>query len=612
LNPRLSWPPPGLEALQGAVWPLIRSFAFGAILFATPVLVGVATRQSFNTLGPFGRSFWIPAVFSGFALLVLFDAALRLSAVLRMAATGAQLGYDGRTLALVATDGARDTGFILQGIRAYHGIDEDTRRSLLVTRAVGAFAYLGAALWLPFGVSLAILFAYLGLVGTGGVWLLAILPSAILFTAGWFARSTEGLIQRRLRKRVRHAEHEPDSLPQQVATWREQLAEINDQERPRAPARATPLRLASIAVVIPGVLLLAPVLVIAAATVMGPLLAGIAIPNFERIEARFRQASLYRAYTLPVDSSISASDAGHALVNLMQIGQGQSDRIEQKPTRTYPPLGLRMDQFPWGRDTLAFMLRRRSFTVAQLAQMDTLASHPAHAELSYLARASNIDVVGTRWRTPFPDSLAMVSLPIPKFGYSRELAYAHVMRGYRQFLNGQGDDAELSMRETISFGFVLMDHGVTLIEALIGRVIMQAGVNGLYVIKRAAGDDAGANTLAAHFDAEQIMDRIPRRRADLPEALAALPRHAQDATLPRSLRWESFAAFNMFGPCINLNRAVFPSNEQHQQWLARARAALIRFPADSALFELALQRPMLPRSQRPFRCAPPRGILRML
>jgi hypothetical protein len=248
----------------------------------------------------------------------------------------------------------------------------------------------------------------------------------------------------------------------------------------------------------------------------------------------------------------------------------------------------------------------------QLAQMDTLASHPAHAELSYLARAAAVDVVGTRWVTPFPDSVALWSLPIPKFGGVRELAYAHVMLGYRQFLNGNADDAERTMRETISFGFVLVDHGVTLIEALIGRVIIQIGVSGLYVVKRAAGDEAEANTLAAHFDAEQIMDRSPRRRADLPETLAALPRQVQDATLPRSLRWESFVTFNLFGACINLNRAVFPRNEQHEQWLARARTALISFPADSALFDLALQRPLFPGGERLFRCAPTREILQVL
>src|SRR5688572_1249270 len=59
--PRLSWPPPGLEPLQGVLWPLLRRFGFGAAMFAFPLLIAIATPQGFASLGPFGRSFWIPA-----------------------------------------------------------------------------------------------------------------------------------------------------------------------------------------------------------------------------------------------------------------------------------------------------------------------------------------------------------------------------------------------------------------------------------------------------------------------------------------------------------------------------------------------------------------------
>ena len=45
-TPRLSWPPPGLEPLQGSIWRVIAQFAFGAAVLAGPLLLAIAGTPS--------------------------------------------------------------------------------------------------------------------------------------------------------------------------------------------------------------------------------------------------------------------------------------------------------------------------------------------------------------------------------------------------------------------------------------------------------------------------------------------------------------------------------------------------------------------------------------
>jgi hypothetical protein len=138
--------------LHGTLSPLVRRLGAGAILFTLPLLVAIGTEQSFSSLGPFGSSYWIPAVTAALALFVLLDGAVQCSLMLRQAASGAHLGYGRSLLLIVAADESRDSGFVLQGARIYHELAPVERRNLLRTRVAGPMLYLLAALWLPLGL----------------------------------------------------------------------------------------------------------------------------------------------------------------------------------------------------------------------------------------------------------------------------------------------------------------------------------------------------------------------------------------------------------------------------------------------------------------------------
>jgi hypothetical protein len=595
---------------------LLRRFGVGAALFAFPLLIAIATPQGFASLGPFGRSFWIPATLAFVALMILFGAAIQLSRALRQAAAAARYGYGLSTIALVAADAPRDTGFILQSARMYAGMSPDSRKALLFTRIVGPLSYLAAALWLPFGVALAVTFAYFGAIGPRALWLLALVPTALFAICGWLVRATEGTITRRITKRWKGAASEQDPVPAEAAQWRAQFEDITSDDVPaaRTPARPGPFTAAAFAVVVPAVILLVPVIAIAAATIMGPLLATIAVPHIGATEARLQAAQLFRQYAVPTDPGITPEQAGRNLVNLMHIARQDALPFEQPPTRSYEVQSAQALARPaqYRADSVAKLLRNRSFSVDDRSQLAAAVAHPAHADFALLARAGRIDVNGTRWKLPFPDSLTMWSLPIPRFGALRELAYAHVMLGYQQYLDGNTDAAERSMRETIGAGFHLIDDGVTLIEALIGRVIVMIGVNGLRAVYEASSQTAAASVLANRIENDELMQKATRRNLNLEvaQSLELLPRAVMDTALPRSLRWESFTHFHVFAPCVNLNRAVFPANAEYDRWLSQARASLVRFPADTALFNLARDQALMPKRERVFRCAAPIEMMR--
>jgi hypothetical protein len=60
-----------------------------------------------------------------------------------------------------------------------------------------------------------------------------------------------------------------------------------------------------------------------------------------------------------------------------------------------------------------------------------------------------------------------------------------------------------------------------------------------------------------------------------------------DTTAVRGLRWEYFALTTTLTPCLNLNRMVFGPDEAYHQFVEDAHDALVRWPSEEALFEVA-------------------------
>jgi len=142
----------------------------------------------------------------------------------------------------------------------------------------------------------------------------------------------------------------------------------------------------------------------------------------------------------------------------------------------------------------------------------------------------------------------------------------------------------------ISAGFLLVDHGPTLIDNLMGVVIVGLGgdaLEGLYEVRGRTEDLSMLRWARESAAAAAHASRLGVNEDDIHTVLKGIPNIVEDETALRGLRWEYLATFNMLAPCINLHKMVFGPDETYDEWLLRSKAALVRFPGEAPLFELA-------------------------
>jgi len=218
-----------------------------------------------------------------------------------------------------------------------------------------------------------------------------------------------------------------------------------------------------------------------------------------------------------------------------------------------------------------------------------VASNPAHADLSRLARAAALDAGAGRWSDPLPEGVSVLSLPVPRIGGIREGAYSHLAAAAADLARGREGDAETKIREVISVGLLMADDGPTLIDNLVGHVVVGVGGTALERFYQATGRDADARQV--RFLAEAAGRAAARVHTYAPEGTEAfvrsLPAAVADTGAVRGLRWESFILTTTLTPCLNLQRMVFGPEAEYRAFVARAHASLVRWPSEEQLFAVA-------------------------
>ena len=143
------------------------------------------------------------------------------------------------------------------------------------------------------------------------------------------------------------------------------------------------------------------------------------------------------------------------------------------------------------------------------------------------------------------------------------------------------------MREVISVGFVLIDEGPTIIDALIGAVLVKTGAEALEKLYAATGRNVQAeNLMWIRTGLEEAVERasVTRTAYDVEAGLRMMRGAVLDETVVRGLRWEYFLTFTTLAPCVNLNKVVFGPGEDFEQWLVEAEAALVRRESEEEMF----------------------------
>ncbi|RMH22994.1 MAG: hypothetical protein D6701_00805, partial [Gemmatimonadetes bacterium] len=460
----LSWPPPGLEWIQGKVWRAVSLAWIGALVAVGPLLWSVAFVSDFSSLGPLEGHWEVGLSVTLLGALVLLGAFALLVSVLKAAARGAELGYGSLTIAQVACDLSRDTGFLLQGLRHFSRFSPEERRSLVRARLIAALMALIAPVWIAVGFSVSIALAARGLLGPRDVWYLTLGPAAV------FAGVAVGLhayqaLRVRLARRGWHFEGGGDEhVRAEVSSWAGRL-EARAAERAidtGSKGRRGRFNNAAVLTSLLALVVMVPLLTVSATSAIGPILASVAVPDFLSVQEMAGAVEALRRYRLEPDESVTPLQAGQALNNLAWVGlTAHEEPFERPPARHYAEDWFpNPDRFPNPyEERIAYRLMTAypaGLSADEAAAVRSAAAHPAQVEMGRVARAAAADLVSSRWLTPLPDSMTMQELPWPHFDEYRFAGLAHVARAAVERAEGRPAEAERTLRELVSTGFVLI------------------------------------------------------------------------------------------------------------------------------------------------------------
>ena len=594
----LPWPPPGLERLQGRAWRVIGLTWTASLILVLPLLWALAVEQPLYSLGPFEDDWRVGlglAVLGAVLALVAFG---DLVGLLRAAARGSSLGYGDGTVVQVACDLGRDTGFLIQGMRHFSPVAKERRAAIVRSRLWGAGLLLAAALWLVAGFGISILLASRGFLTPPAVWLLTIGPTGVMLAAALLLLLGEYVRVGSARGLWARAAGDERVLAES-ASWTERLDDAGAVIAigPGRGAGADRFRSGALGAVLLFVLGVVPTLAIAVSTTLGPVLANIAVPTFLAVQELAGATEVMRERIDPeVDPEVGPEAAGAALQNLAFVGSASGTEAgERVPQRTYakgwfPNPEVFPDPFS---ETVARELMARPLAErpeSERAALRQAAAHPAHEEFRILAQAGSVDIVSGRWTLPFPDSMTFQDLPWPRFQAYRTAGLAQVARASVELSDGRPAEAKRALADLTATGFLLIDNGPTLLDNLMGVVLVNMAGDALEAYHERVGGSTEARALASARASAANSARKARAGMipeDIHSLLQGVPQLVETEDALRGLRWEYFSTFNTLAPCMNLHKMVFGSDDSYAAWRERARESLVRVGGEGDLFDLA-------------------------
>ena len=612
----LEWPPPGLDPLRAGLRRWSTRFWVGNLLLVAIATLGFVTfgtrlqsvNQSLGTL--------LLALAAAAGTIALVAAFVTLVRPIRRGTTAVRQGYTWLTVLETLADTRGDTGALIAGAREYAPLEPRVRSTLRLNRVLREGLVFASGV-LPLALLLVLVRA-----GSAGAlpvaatpWLLLGPSAAALLAAvalGTIESRTVGAMRRALARRRRR-----DDFGRLVEPWYVSFESVRGGQslgRGRTGgarlAWAGGLGVAALGVI--ALIVLWPLWVLAS---LGPALWEVGAPKVSTTRPKLAISERARRFALPPDRSITPLAAGEAFVVLASGASGTPDSAGL-PLR---PLPRRLPPFPELRDTSLFPpghgwggpdemqileLATHGFSPAQRRWLETLAAHPAWREFATVARAPSMDRIGAQFVLPFPDSLGSQQLfgaIVPAFAGTKTMAYANAARAALYLERGRRDQAEAVLRETVSFGFQLVDHGATMIDVLIGVVIVGVGRYHLMQFYELTGRSEGAmlralrDSTASVPEAFGLGDEAAAREPKPSRAtwLAAI----RDRTLPVPIRLELLNVAAM-ATCTNLRELVFGPGRDIDSAFAEGRRTLARSASDSAMIGVY---------ERQARRRPPRG-----
>lgn len=330
--------------------------------------------------------------------------------------------------------------------------------------------------------------------------------------------------------------------------------------------------------------------------------------GFVNTAARMRGAERLRGYAIARDPSVDAEAAGRALSALMParhvspgwVERPVSERIARSWATAKIPAAFTTQRgySSWNGPASASVLLTvaKGVAPADLAYLRMISTAPVWPAFDLVARAPRVDLLGGRYELPLGSDARSYSMPLWSFAGTKELAYASVSRAAYYLAIGQRGEAEAVLQRTVGFGFAFIDNSTNLLDALIGRMIVDIGRAGLQDLYAVTGDPRLADLIAASVP--PAAPKLARERLTISELRQVQLNNATSAVLPRAVRLENLNALAQT-VCTNPRELVFGPGRDVRDAYAKAGRELARFPSERAMLDLMLRTPSLPVADRP-------------
>jgi hypothetical protein len=591
------WPPPGLSRLQGDALGAAGWLAAGAFLIL-PLLWAVVARQDPWSLGPLGETIWLALALGVIGLPVVVGGYVVLVRLLIRGSNALHWGHSWKTVALVAADPQGDSGLLLQGSSHFELLSPGMRRRVAINRILFAGLLLAGAVWLTFGFGLSVILGARGVLGAVGVATLTLAPAALLGLLGALAYTWEEVVLSRVRKRWHRRPGTDREAREEIRTWTAAMADrapgvVPADPPPHGGRARVAVRGTAVVMAALGAVALIPILTLVLSAAVLPVLARITAPELGGAIERYATTEALREYTLEPDPAVTATEAGEALHALMFVGRPyRASRGVLPPERTYEePWLVRASPSAPPASELVYEASRRvgdRLEPELLTALEAVEGHPAHREVARVARAPAIDIAGTRWSMPLPSDLNVSNLALPPLAALRDATYAQLALAAVQAHRGDTAAADTTLRQLLSVGFLVADHGPTVLDHLMGVVTATMAGDALESLYTRTGNPEAQRLAWSRRAAARSVARGRAGVADDPASiLRSMPTGAIDPEMPPGVRWEYLNLLNTISPCMNLRRAVFGPDQEYDDWLEQARDGLVHSPAEAEFFDLA-------------------------
>lgn len=593
----LEWPPPGLESLQGRVFPELVAWSTAVLMIFLPILLSFFARMPWVgqdavrdlVHGQLGVSLM---GMLGFGIAVVFLAgtfALQRQTVImgdddEVAVTSRDpveralsLGYGWRTMLEVALDRWGDYGNVLAGQREYAVLDvrqrARVRRRVLMRGLFVISSILALTLGLPLAAwatpwlsakwafSLFVGLPMLGLIV--GIYLVPTDPMSVKLARNSLADTTKR-----------------ELLESEIEAWRDANAKVTHGQG-IGPGRTIPrwfYRLVKYSQIA-----LLPVFIAYPIAIFLVMAISVNQPRSNAFEVAARIVPVLRHEHLrpPLDSTIAPTEALELIgdisaANAAQTWMGARPEPELLGTSDLVDSGRNV---PFGLDVRQVISASLgNLTSAEVEYLRRFGGDPRTPAFTRLARAAGYDPSSS---DQYPPDMIWEQRPDRRLPGLMEAAVSVVALAGYELNRGREAEAEEALRAVFSVGYLLASESNDVTEAALGRNVAILGLDALRDLFAGTGRLSEASSINRSAGAVAA-------GGTWHEWVANATTLVSDTTQARSARLAMVHDLIIALECTSLEGMVLGLPRELRRTLGEATASLRRYPSDDAFLSLAV------------------------